>query len=418
MERSRIKLNFPSRDVLKGTWEGQLKRGQFFIPSNQMIPVGTGITLVLVVPDAPAAFLLDGDVNLAREARHCTPGQQPGVGIDIHVTRRIRKAADAFFAGTYDKASLVMEGQRQAAQNAARAPRDRKLNTAQAGSVVAVRRLVKADAGPKPEQRKPEEVHAAAVAFIKATDGVTFYEVLDCDEDATRKPLRHNYIKAVKQFHPDNYYERVSAETLQLLEVAYQRLTKAYETLIDSAQRQKYDGWLAAQRKKAGVAAPKPRRPKTPEPPQSARAPQQAQPGQVRRPPPAGRVQQQAARAPHASGTRAPRQVPQAQVGRPAGSSRQGQAPPSRQGQAPPSRQGQASPSRQGQAQPSRQGPRSGQSGSRPAQQSTVVRLPKGAPRPAAHGVVRKPTRPPGDSSGSGQAPPPTGARVMKRKKP
>ncbi len=91
----------------------------------------------------------------------------------------------------------------------------------------------------------PEErlkwLEGQARAFLVRSRDRTHYGVLDLNTNAERGEVRDRYVELMRRFHPDNYYRRIQGELLTLLEDVYQRITDAYETLIDRERRAAYD---------------------------------------------------------------------------------------------------------------------------------------------------------------------------------
>jgi len=61
---------------------------------------------------------------------------------------------------------------------------------------------------------------------------VNFYDILQIDEDATKKDIKKSYRKMAKKFHPDQ-----PSGDIEVFEL----MTKAYNTLIDPKSRSEYD---------------------------------------------------------------------------------------------------------------------------------------------------------------------------------
>jgi tetratricopeptide (TPR) repeat protein len=72
------------------------------------------------------------------------------------------------------------------------------------------------------------------------------YELLGVARDATRPEVRAAYFEAMKRFHPDVYWGRDLSLYRPRLEAIHAALTKAFETLCDTARRRDYDAALEA----------------------------------------------------------------------------------------------------------------------------------------------------------------------------
>lgn len=106
--RTRLKLKFTGLAALQDLWERELKRSQVFIPARRCLPVETPVTLVIGVPEAPGPLELNGVVRVAREQEHCAANQKPGMGIEIELARRERRAVEAYVQGDWAGAAQVI----------------------------------------------------------------------------------------------------------------------------------------------------------------------------------------------------------------------------------------------------------------------------------------------------------------------
>lgn len=233
--RTRLKLKFNDRKALSDLWERELKRGELFIPSTRCLPVGTLVMLVVTVPDAPAPMELPGQVKLAREPQHCAANQRPGMGIELGLQRRERKAVESYIQGDWAQAALVLGsgedstgasrasglGMAAAPRQAAPAPAP---VAAPEGSVVAARRAAPRAAA---AQAGPMELASA----VLAREGRRPAEVLGLASGASEGEVRRSYLQLVKQLHPDRYFGRLGPEEVEVMERAYQAVSDAYEAL-------------------------------------------------------------------------------------------------------------------------------------------------------------------------------------------
>jgi curved DNA-binding protein CbpA/Tfp pilus assembly protein PilF len=74
-----------------------------------------------------------------------------------------------------------------------------------------------------------------------------FYELLGIPPDADRKQARAAYFTLSKKFHPDRAFGGDVADLRKKMEVIFRRLTQAYETISNPAQRAEYDSYIADQ---------------------------------------------------------------------------------------------------------------------------------------------------------------------------
>jgi len=86
-----------------------------------------------------------------------------------------------------------------------------------------------------------ERLLRRAKEFIDSTTDVDHYRALGVSRDASDGTLRRAFFELARTYHPDNFFRRVDAETLVLLEQAYQRVTVAYGVLSKPERRIKYD---------------------------------------------------------------------------------------------------------------------------------------------------------------------------------
>jgi curved DNA-binding protein CbpA len=86
-------------------------------------------------------------------------------------------------------------------------------------------------------ERLREEV-ARKIHFFATAD---FYEVLGVTRHSTGAEIKSAYYQLAKSFHPDKYRQPEHAELRGKLEALFARITQAYETLSDTAQRAAYD---------------------------------------------------------------------------------------------------------------------------------------------------------------------------------
>jgi tetratricopeptide (TPR) repeat protein len=105
-------------------------------------------------------------------------------------------------------------------------------------------KLVEGGAGEQPDpeaeealDRLREEV-SRKIHFFTTAD---FYEVLGVTRHSTTGDIKTAYYQLARSFHPDKYRQPEHAELRGQLEALFSRVTQAYETLSDAAQRAAYD---------------------------------------------------------------------------------------------------------------------------------------------------------------------------------
>ena len=77
-------------------------------------------------------------------------------------------------------------------------------------------------------------------AFARLADQ-NYYELLGVERDADRAALKRAYYQISKEFHPDRFFRRPLGTYKEKLEVFFDLLTKAYNTLSDPDLRAAYD---------------------------------------------------------------------------------------------------------------------------------------------------------------------------------
>ncbi len=81
-------------------------------------------------------------------------------------------------------------------------------------------------------------------AMLQRLDGLDHYQLLHVPRDADKKTITSAYFRLVADFHPDKYYGQDLGETKAKLELVFQRLTLAQETLTRQRKRRAYDETL------------------------------------------------------------------------------------------------------------------------------------------------------------------------------
>ena len=86
-------------------------------------------------------------------------------------------------------------------------------------------------------ERMREEV-SRKLHFFQSAD---FYEVLGVTKRASSAEIKSAYYQLAKKFHPDVYRQGENVELRSKLEALFAKISQAYETLSDGAQRAAYD---------------------------------------------------------------------------------------------------------------------------------------------------------------------------------
>jgi curved DNA-binding protein CbpA len=101
-----------------------------------------------------------------------------------------------------------------------------------------------------PKKEKPEtglseeEKLAEVVTFHQTLENATYYQILDVASDATLDDLKRSYFRLARKFHPDLFSRDLPAETTQKIDMVFDHITKAYQTLSDEKGKGDYDKQL------------------------------------------------------------------------------------------------------------------------------------------------------------------------------
>ncbi len=100
------------------------------------------------------------------------------------------------------------------------------------------------------EDRQDADQHAPISEvddLLARIEGMNFYDILGVAPDANRKEMRSSYFSLSKKFHPDRVFGDKSGGDKRKMEIAFGRITRAYDTLSNSDQRAEYDKYIADQ---------------------------------------------------------------------------------------------------------------------------------------------------------------------------
>lgn len=262
-----LKLGFANLEALQEVWDQQLKRNRLFIPSKRVCPVGTEVKLTLTPHGAPP-LVLRGMVKVARSSEHCAQGQSPGFEVGFRYDRDKRKALRAYLKGDWTRALAVIPPEAHAAVGGSaqaqmgggpsrlgRSTGGRALVVEtppqRAGSLVSVSRVKGGKRAPLFQGLDPEapdfleQLEGEARRQLRRFDGGNHYDTMGLQATASRSDIRKRYLQWMKVFHPDRYFRRLERPSVLLLEEVYQRVTEAYEVLVDEHTRAHYDQQLA-----------------------------------------------------------------------------------------------------------------------------------------------------------------------------
>jgi tetratricopeptide (TPR) repeat protein len=114
-----------------------------------------------------------------------------------------------------------------------------------------LKRVGESESEPEQLSKLREEV-SRKLHFLTSAD---FYEVLGVTRKATIDEIKTAYYKLAKKFHPDRYRQPEHSELRSRLEALFAKITQAYETLSDPAQKAAYDERLKVQSDSIGEPA-------------------------------------------------------------------------------------------------------------------------------------------------------------------
>lgn len=99
-------------------------------------------------------------------------------------------------------------------------------------------REAKADADVRPNvQEQLEEV----LTFKERISFLNYYQILDVPKTASEDEIKKAYFQLARKFHPDRFDRSVPSEFRTQIEDIFDKITKAYRTLISKEQRKDYD---------------------------------------------------------------------------------------------------------------------------------------------------------------------------------
>lgn len=90
-----------------------------------------------------------------------------------------------------------------------------------------------------PEQKK------RILDFFYRLDDLDHYTLLGVTAEADKKAVKRSYFELAALFHPDRYFKKDLGKFKPKMEVLFNRITEAHDTLVDPAKRVEYDAYLA-----------------------------------------------------------------------------------------------------------------------------------------------------------------------------
>ena len=211
-----FKMNFNGMDSFRQAWTTDLKEGRFFVPTEKAAPFLSKIELQFVVAGVARPFEVKGEVVFVRDESHCKSGESPGMGVSLLLDDVLRTRAQNFMEGRAQKAPTRVKKRWVPRQNKS------------------------ASDSARVETLK-EKIARESDAFEEQTRGGNHYAVLGVPLNTDEAEIRKKYSALMRRFHPDVYFRRLDDRMVLRLECIYQRVTVAYETLIDPESRREYD---------------------------------------------------------------------------------------------------------------------------------------------------------------------------------
>ena len=92
----------------------------------------------------------------------------------------------------------------------------------------------------------PPELRRQVLDLYYRLDALDHYALLGVPRDADKAAIRKAYFERSKRFHPDTFFGKDLGSYKQKLQVIFDRLTKAYETLSKRKKREAYDRYLGS----------------------------------------------------------------------------------------------------------------------------------------------------------------------------
>lgn len=95
-----------------------------------------------------------------------------------------------------------------------------------------------------------ESIHDVRRAILEMFERIeleSFYELLEVEQDASKKDISSAYRKLARQWHVDRYNKFDLGDDKQKLQSIFAALNNAQRTLTDEAKRAEYDGSLGSE---------------------------------------------------------------------------------------------------------------------------------------------------------------------------
>ena len=88
---------------------------------------------------------------------------------------------------------------------------------------------------------EPRVTSASAKTLVAPLKMETLYDVLGCDQAATRAELKRAYLSKAKLYHPDAVLQNGGSVSVEEAELKFVEVSKAWKALGDQVTRRRYD---------------------------------------------------------------------------------------------------------------------------------------------------------------------------------
>ncbi len=95
---------------------------------------------------------------------------------------------------------------------------------------------------------KEEGKLAEVFVFHEKLESLNYYQILDVGDNASQEDVKKSYFRLARKFHPDLFSRDLPSETVQKIDVVFDQITKAYQTLSDERRKGEYDEQLKSPR--------------------------------------------------------------------------------------------------------------------------------------------------------------------------